>query len=164
MIEGDIEILKMNAEASLLISELHYKAFIASSDQEWSEKAFREMLSIKGTNCYLVKRDMNPIGFALMRRIADEVEIITFCILPNECKNGYATLLLEWIIKDLQRQSIKRLFLEVRENNVAAIGLYKKCSFDIIGRRNGYYQIKNGENIDAIVMQRVLKSEKTTGL
>ncbi|MDG1996670.1 MAG: GNAT family N-acetyltransferase, partial [Emcibacteraceae bacterium] len=62
-------------------------------------------------------------------------------------------LLLEWIIKDLQGNSFEKIFLEVRENNVAAIRLYKKNSFDIIGRRIGYYQINKHQKIDALVMQ-----------
>jgi len=160
MNEGNIEIVKMNVEASALISDLHSKAFSKLSENEWTPDAFKEMFTINGTVCYLIKRDEQPIGFALIRKVTDEAEIITFCILPNECKNGYATILLEWVIKDLQRQSIKRLFLEVSEYNVAALGLYKKCSFDIIGRRNGYYHNKHGGNSDAIVMNRVLNDEK----
>lgn len=160
MNEEKIEIVKMNAEASVLISDLHSKAFNEKAENEWTVEAFKAMFAIKGTICYLVNYDEQPIGFGLIRQVTDEAEIITFCILPNECKNGYATLLLEWIIKDLQRQSIKRLFLEVSENNVAALGLYKKCSFDIIGRRKGYYQNKHGKNTDAIVMQCVLYDEK----
>lgn len=163
MNEEVINIVKLNAEASSLISELHSKAFLNTSKNEWTVDVFQEMFTIKGTICYIIKNDEQPIGFALIRQVIDEAEIITFCILPNECKNGYATLLLEWVIKDLQGQSIKRLFLEVSEDNVAALGLYKKCSFDIIGRRNGYYHNKHGEKIDAIVMKCVLNDEKITG-
>lgn len=159
MIEGKVEILKIREEGSALISELHSNAFRNSAEQNWSDQAFKEMFSVKGTVCYLIKRDELPLGFGFIRQVAGEAEIITFCILPNECKNGYATLLLEWIIKDLQRQSIKRLFLEVRENNDAALGLYKKCSFDTIGRRKGYYSNQHGENTDAIVMHLVLIDE-----
>ena len=53
----------------------------------------------------------------------------------------------------MQPRSIKRLFLEVRENNDAAIKLYKKCSFKTIGRRKGYYSSHQADNIDALVMQ-----------
>lgn len=159
----NIEILKMNSEAASLLSHIHSEAFLGASKNEWTADVFNELFAVSGTDCYLIKLDQKPLGFGLTRAAADEAELITFCILPNECKNGYATLLLEWIIKDLQRQSIKRLFLEVSENNVAALGLYKKCSFDIIGRRKGYYQNKRGKNIDAIVMQCVLNDEKITG-
>ncbi len=156
MNDSNLEIITMNGEASLLLSELHSSAFRKTLKNTWSEKVFRELFSVNDTQCYIIKRDALPLGFGLIRKVAGEAEIITFCILPNECKNGYATILLEWIIKDLQHQSIKRLFLEVKENNEAALELYKKCSFDIIGRRNGYYQNQYGDNIDAIVMQREL--------
>ncbi len=67
-------------------------------------------------------------------------------------------MLLEWIGKRLQTQSFKRLFLEVRENNEAAIRLYKKCSFKIIGRRKGYYNSSREEKADALVMQNELNN------
>ena len=152
----EIEIFNLNVGVSEILCDIHSIAFQNQGGDEWTADAFQQMLSVNGTDCYIIKHDFTPIGFGLIRKVIDEAEIITFCILPNECNNGYATLLLEWIIKDLQRQSIKRLFLEVSENNKAALGLYKKCSFDIIGRRKGYYQNPQGKNADAIIMQREL--------
>lgn len=153
---GDINIISVNECASEILSEIHHAAFQDAPEQSWMPDEFNSMFSVPGTEGFVIQLGENPIGFALTRTVLDEAEIITFCILPNHTKSGYATVLLEQVVKELQQRSLKRLFLEVRENNDAAIRLYKKCHFDIIGRRTGYYHNRQGQKTDAIVMQRDL--------
>lgn len=155
-----ITINEIGVSASELLAEIHRKSFQNSVEKSWTSKEFVDLFSTNGTKCYLINDLSEPIGFSLIRSVVDEAEIITFCVLPNWCKNGYATLLLEWVIKELQDGSFKRLFLEVRENNKEALGLYKKCSFDIVGRRKGYYNNHQGVNFDALVMQRDLVEQE----
>lgn len=143
----------MGAESAKLLASIHKEAFRDAPEQKWDYKTFLNFYEFDGTTSYVICLEDQPIGFAVIRAVFDESEIITFCILPKWYKNGYATHLLEWIIGTLQMQSIKRLFLEVRENNDAAIRLYKKCSFKIIGRREGYYQGHPGNKTDALIMQ-----------
>ncbi len=148
-----LTVSKMGVTAAALLAKLYALSFKNMPEQIWDEGAFQELFKIPGTAGYVIEKSDQPIGFILIRKLHDEVEIITFCILPKWCNNGYATFLLEWVIKRLQQQAIKRVFLEVRENNRAAIRLYEKCSFEQIGRRKGYYNNHQGEKIDAIVMQ-----------
>ncbi|MCP5382537.1 MAG: ribosomal protein S18-alanine N-acetyltransferase [Kordiimonadaceae bacterium] len=148
-----ISISELGIEGAELLSVIHKEAFYGEYEQKWEAQDFIELFSIPGTVSYLISFDGQPIGFILIRSIEDEAEIITFCILPKWFRNGYASYLLEWVINTLQKQSVKRLFLEVRENNDAAIKLYQKCSFKIIGRRKGYYKGHHGEITDALVMQ-----------
>ena len=140
-------------ESAELLASIYAQAFENAPEQKWGYKELHELLSVTGTTSFVICRDGEPVGFALLRVIAGEGELITLCILPKWCNNGYATTLLEWITDTMQLRSIKRLFLEVRENNEAAIKLYKKGSFKTIGRRKGYYSSHQAENIDALVMQ-----------
>jgi len=149
----NISISEVGVEGAALLSVIHKEAFYSEYVQQWQQKDFVELLSIPGTVSFLISNVDQPIGFILIRNIKDEAEIITFCILPKWCRNGYATYLLEWVISRLQKQSVKRFFLEVNENNDAAIKLYQKCSFKIIGRRKGYYKGHHGLKTDALVMQ-----------
>ena len=48
-----------------------------------------------------------------------------------------------------------QIFLEVRPSNEAALALYKKVGFEMIGRRKGYYPALNGRE-DAVVMRHLL--------
>jgi [ribosomal protein S18]-alanine N-acetyltransferase len=48
-------------------------------------------------------------------------------------------------------QELRKIFLEVRVSNAAAIALYRASGFVEIGRRRGYYQNTNGRE-DALLM------------
>lgn len=150
--DAKITIDKMAIEGAELLSSIHVICFENSPDQAWQKEEFQNLFNIERTISYVMSINAQPIGFILLREIPDEAEILTFCILPKWCQSGYATYLLEWIIKKLQRQSFKRLFLEVREDNDAAVKLYKKCTFEVTGRREGYYNSHQADNIDALVM------------
>ena len=152
----DITIDEMAVEGADLLSSIHKICFKNSPEQAWQKHEFQSLFKVAGTKSYVMSIKGQPIGFILVREILDEAEILIFCILPKWCNNGYARTLLECIMKKLQQRSFKRLFLEVRENNQAAVKLYKKCFFKIIGRRKGYYNSHQGDKIDALVMHREL--------
>ena len=54
------------------------------------------------------------------------------------------------MIEDLKAENIKRCLLEVRASNKAAISLYEKYDFKIIGKRKEYY---TNPIEDAFIMQ-----------
>ena len=76
----------------------------------------------------------------------DEVEIIKIGIMKPYQRSSYGSFL----IKELKRLNIKKIFLEVSSDNVKAINFYVKNGFNIIGLRKGYYKSKNSANIDAL--------------
>lgn len=49
------------------------------------------------------------------------------------------------------------MFLEVRTDNVAALGMYERYDFSVIGTRKNYYQLSGA---DAFSMMRPRKSER----
>lgn len=81
-----------------------------------------------------------------------EGEIIEIAVLPNYRKNGYAQLLINSFIEFLNGKEF--LYLEVRENNINAIKLYKKIGFEQYNIRKHYY--RDGEN--AILFRKKLIS------
>ena len=64
-----------------------------------------------------------------------EREILNLAVAPNYRRSRVATALLK---HELSREATH--FLEVRESNVAAVALYRKCGFVEVGRRAGYYE------------------------
>ena len=69
----------------------------------------------------------------------------------NYRNNGVGTLLLENLISLCNELNLQSLSLEVNEENLPAINLYKKFGFKDIGTRKNYYKDKNG-----IIMKKVL--------
>ena len=56
----------------------------------------------------------------------------------------------------LAGQGVRRIFLEVEENNQPARRLYEWAGFGVVGRRERYYQQPGGEQLNALLMRRDL--------
>lgn len=92
------------------------------------------------------------IGFALFRAVGDECELLTIVVDPRWRGKGIGAALLAAAVDDFRRSPVKRFFLEVEQENVAAIRLYQRFGFSRIGRREGYYALPNGQTAAALVM------------
>ena len=88
-------------------------------------------------NCWIAADHGTVLGFLVTRQIAPgECEILNLAVAPSARRHGVARKLLD---KELA-QGEGQWFLEVRESNAAAIGLYQSLGFRPVGRREGYYQ------------------------
>jgi ribosomal-protein-alanine N-acetyltransferase len=78
--------------------------------------------------------DDSLVGFLVWRHTApDEIEILNLAVAPAFRRRGIAKALLDKLPKC-------EIFLEVRESNLAARGLYQAAGFREVGLRRGYYQ------------------------
>ena len=91
-------------------------------------------------------------GFILVRRAADEAEILTIAVDKSAQKKGLGRKLLTHQKDELQRAGVKRLFLEVDEGNKAARHLYSTSGFAQAGVRPGYYRGQNGQPANALIL------------
>jgi ribosomal-protein-alanine N-acetyltransferase len=96
-------------------------------------------------------------GFALLRQVLDEAELLLFAIAPSWRRRGLGDILLQETIMQARTKGVSTLFLEMRRNNPAEF-LYRKHSFDQIGVRPKYYRAIDGSRIDAITFQRQLEA------
>ena len=71
---------------------------------------------------------------------AGEAEILNLAVDPANRRLGIAGALFHEALAEFRRLRIIRVFLEVRESNLAAISFYEKCEFIRTGGRPGYYQ------------------------
>lgn len=100
-----------------------------------------------GTNCYVAERSGEVVGFVVWRRTSEEeAEILNLAIAPPARRQGIATRLLEETVA----AAGGRLWLEVRQSNVAARNLYEKLGFQESGVRPNYY---HNPPEDGIVMR-----------
>jgi len=91
-------------------------------------------------------------GAILFRLVGDECEIIEIAVAQDQRGKGIASDMLAELISYLGKSGIRRLILEVAEDNHHALGLYHKYGFGQIGKRAGYYKQK----IDAIILELAL--------
>ncbi len=88
-------------------------------------------------------------GFIEAQIIADEIHLYDVAVAPKFRRQGIAEALIEKLIE----LPYDVILLEVRESNLAALQLYKKCGFAIDGIRKNYYSAPV-EN--AVLMSRKL--------
>lgn len=128
------------------LASLHRAAF--RSERNWSADEFAALL--QGPHVTLMAR---PQGFALIRTIAGEAEILTLAVHPDHHRQGIASLLISDWMAETRAQ---RAFLEVAADNHAAQGLYRKHGFAQTGRRRDYYKRSDGTMVDAVLMTAAL--------
>ena len=124
------------------VAELHDLCF----DKGWSEDEFRKLLALPTSRLWMDENSM-----LLCSEVAGEMEILTIGVIPEMRRQHLAQKLLEELFEYAQKHNIKRIFLEVAEDNSPAQKLYFKVGFKQMGRRNKYYARPNGY-VDALCL------------
>lgn len=114
----------------------------------WSESQFAD--SYAKHSCLSLAFNNQIIGYAIYHVVVDEAEILNIAIAKPFQGKGHGRVLLDYLIEAVTKRA-KRLFLEVRISNDAAIQLYNNAGFVEICLRANYYQTANGPE-DAILM------------
>jgi ribosomal-protein-alanine N-acetyltransferase len=127
-------------------------------ERGWDALEFERLLADRLILAHLARPGGRgtPTGFAMSRVVLDEAEILTVAVAPSARRAGLATTLLLHHLGRLAAGGAKKVFLEVAEDNVAAIRLYQRQGFGEIGRRTAYYARAKGPPATAIVMERLL--------
>lgn len=117
---------------------------ISDFDDFWTYHILKEELENQNSNYLVAKIDNEIVGFAGIKIILDEADIMNIVTKKTYRNQGIGTLLLENLISLSKKLNLKTLSLEVSEENLPAIHLYRKFGFEYLGVRKNYYQDKNG--------------------
>ena len=153
--EPTVELLTLDS-ASLadLEAMARIEQELFSEESPWSLDVFRAELA-NPRNYYVTLRVAGQLqgyaGIALNGPTADpEWEVHTVALSPEQQGKGYARLLMDKLFEPLQVIG-GPVYLEVRDGNAPAVGLYESYGFEVTGRRKGYYQPSGA---DALTMFR----------
>lgn len=129
------------------IAELEKQCF----SMPWTAEMLREEL-FNPTASFIVAEspEGHVLGYAGLHAVLDEGYISNIAVREDCRRQGVAGALLEAFCR-FGAAHLSFLTLEVRESNEAAVGLYKKHGFSVVGCRKDYYD-KPKE--DAILMTR----------
>lgn len=90
-------------------------------------------------------------GYAVCWHLGQEAELLRIAV-PMDARNqGHGKALLGHALVCAKKELCQRMTLEVQEDNIPAIALYKAFGFRSVGRRPGYYAGK-----DALLFARGL--------
>lgn len=125
---------------------------ISDFDDFWNYSVFKSELESDSSHYLVVKYNSKIIGFAGIKVILPDADIMNIVVKKDFRNQGIGSLLLKELINLSKSLNIKNLFLEVNEKNTPAISLYNKFGFKKISIRKNYYK-----NNNAIVMRLDLK-------
>jgi len=128
----------------------------ASFHRGWGDGEFETMIAERNTLVHRLRLGRKTIGFAVSRMGADEAEILSIAIDVRHRGRGLSHNLLLTHLGHLAGHGVRRIFLEVEENNAPARRLYERAGFAVVGRRERYYRQQNGEQLNALLMRRDL--------
>ena len=118
---------------------IHVQCF----DHPWSFQNFQELLKLPNTFGFCQNE-----GFILCAILPEDIEILTFAILPDYRRQGIGTALLKSVQDFAVERQKKHIFLEVKATNQPAYSLYIKNGFIQTGIRKNYYHEKD-KTVDA---------------
>jgi [ribosomal protein S18]-alanine N-acetyltransferase len=121
----------------------------------WSVRDFQECLTA-GIPFFVAGRDGAVGGYGIAHSAADEGEILNLGVAVAERRRGLGRALAERLLQELGVRGVRSVFLEVRDSNVAARGLYETLGFQEVGRRSRYYR-RPVE--DAVVLRAAISAE-----
>lgn len=113
---------------------------LATFSDPWSRRAFAETLARPEVRGFAVDDERGALaGYGLCAVAGDEAEILNVAVDTAARGCGVGRSIVEAMLDHLREAGIRRVYLEVRCSNEAAIGLYRASGFQPLATRRGYY-------------------------
>ncbi|TPE63983.1 GNAT family N-acetyltransferase [Sandaracinobacter neustonicus] len=143
--------------ASPAVAALAASSFDPQYREAWTELQIANLLA--GGNAWLdlCHAGQELVAFALNRQVLDEVELLLCAVSPAWRGRRIGLRMMEQVADSARKRGGKRLFLEVRQGNEAAMALYLSAGLRQEGRRPAYYRTVVGDSIDAITFASFLQ-------
>ena len=118
----------------------------------WSKKQWANDFKKEGTKIFGLLITNLVIGICVFQVVLDEAQINYFVVNKKFRKKGFGSYLMSFLIKKCENLNLKKLLLEVSQNNVTAERFYNRFDFFTVGIRKNYY--KDGS--DALLKEKKL--------
>ena len=137
------------SQMSLTDFEELQNILISDFDDFWNPETLKKELQNNNSHYIVAKINNNIVGFAGIKTVFDEADIMNIVTRKDSRNSSIGSALFSAIIDYAKSNDVKKITLEVNENNLSAIHLYEKFNFIRIAERKKYY---NGTDT-AIIMQ-----------
>jgi ribosomal-protein-alanine acetyltransferase len=128
-----------------------------SNPHPWSERNFFDALR-SGYLCLVAREDKAIVGFAVLRSLIDEAELLLIAVRPESRRSGCASGLLADVQARMRALEKTTLHIEARQSNAGALAFYAARGFTRIGVRKNYYPsgVLGNQREDAVLMSITL--------
>jgi len=122
--------------------------------EPWSEKSLEYLIGSGHTFAAVCESaDGRLAGYISADCLFDEAAVLNLAVHPDFRRRGIAQALTDRLIEHAREAGIKRITLEVRPSNEAALSLYGKLGFSEYGRIPRHYRLPSE---DALIMNLYL--------
>lgn len=141
-----------------VLADIHAEGFAHA----WSGADINKLLADDNVFVVLARRDRpfgsrNPVGFVMIRKAADEAEVLSIAVTHRFRNAGTGRKLMDAALRHLFAERIAKVFLEVADDNLPAITLYRRLGFKTVAERTGYYVAGREKPAAALVMRYDLR-------
>lgn len=152
----EIDYISAEPGHASLLSALQEQIF--PGEQPWTAGSIAVLLENPACTGFVIARtesggNEEPLGFVLVQIVQDEAEILSFGILPSWRGQGVGGQALRKLKSTLELRNVRYIYLEVAEDNPAAIRTYRSQGFVVTGSRPAYYKRVTGEAVTALLLR-----------
>jgi ribosomal-protein-alanine N-acetyltransferase len=121
----------------------------------WTRGNFADSIAA-GYHCWIVECGGRMTGYTVVAVAAGEAHLLNLSVAAPWQRQGIGREVLGFVLKLARDYGARKMLLEVRPSNTAALALYAAGGFSEIGVRRGYYPAGDARE-DAIVLQLELQ-------
>ena len=121
----------------------------------WSKKQWANEFKKEGTKIFGLLIKNLVIGICVFQVVLDEAQINYFVVNQKYRRKGFGSYFMSYLINKSERLNLKKLLLEVSQNNLIAERFYSRFDFSTVGIRKNYY--KDGSH--ALLKEKNLSSK-----
>jgi len=141
--------------AGLIAMAVMVTSFDPAFGEAWNRAQCLGVLAMPGAILLVAYDQDRPIGFALVRLVVDEAELMLLAVAPDARGQGTGRALLRESMARSALRGAVRYFLEVRSDN-PAVKLYCDEGLICVGHRQNYYTGNDGKRRDAMTFRKLL--------
>ncbi len=144
----DVFIERMQSKDLKQVMKIETEAF----PDPWHVSFFKRQLHPrkKHMHLYVARLSEKVIGYIVFYINFGEAHIMNIAVDKTYRRQGVAKYLFDYAFEIIKTNAAEVIFLEVADNNTAALQLYRQYGFEVYGKRKRYY--RNGG--DAYVMRK----------
>jgi ribosomal-protein-alanine N-acetyltransferase len=133
-------------------------AVVATEDSiyphPWTRGNFADSIAA-GYHCWIAECGGEMAGYTVVAIAAGEAHLLNLSVAAPWQRRGIGREILEFALRLARDYGARKVILEVRPSNAAALALYAAGGFAEIGVRRGYYPAGDSRE-DAIVLELTL--------
>lgn len=146
-------ITDMDAIGARKAAELEKRCF----SSPWELEEYEKSRQREDFSCLCAYTDGEFSGFLMAFHVLDECHLLDIATEEKFRRQGVGAALIRELMKRAGEKDGGVIYLEVREKNQAARGLYEKLGFAPVGKRKDYYKYPTD---DAVLYTLTLGEEK----